>query len=153
MKLLIPLFSVVWSIIVTTTYGDSSSSSHLDRNQDLSEEVMDDAFYHPRYEKLQPIHEDADIIPGSFIVLYHPSNDTSIRRGGRRSRRLLAGRSLTSLQVDTGIILQHEYHHVLDGAIAIENVTDDMLDEILDDPNVAQVVPVRLFNSNNSSYK
>lgn len=88
------------------------------------------------HRKLQRIHSYAETIPGSYIVMFHKD---------QQNRRQLAGRSLSSAEEMDGIIVQHEFVHVLEGAIAIENVTDDVLFEILEDPNVKKVVPVRTY--------
>jgi hypothetical protein len=109
-----------------------------------------------RHRKLEPLEDDAEFVAGSYIVLfYHPPyihhhnhNNTSNNTNPVRRRGLfVAGRSLEMLQEEEGIIVQYEYQQVLPDAIAIENVTDAMLGEILEDPNVALVIPVRIFIS------
>jgi hypothetical protein len=90
------------------------------------------------HRKLQRIHKDATIIPDSYIVLFHEN-----KNGLHQRNRQLAGRSLATLEKETGMVMKHEYTNVLNGAIAIENVSKDVLYDILEDPTVKNVVQVR----------
>ena len=110
-------------IVLDTTHGNMMLRSSSSNSEN-----------HNNHRKLQSIHSNAKTVSGSYIVMFHKD---------QQHKRQLAGRSLSSNEEMDGIIIQHEFVHVLHGAIAIDNVTDDVLHEILDDPNVKQVVPVR----------
>ena len=85
------------------------------------------------HRKLDALDYDTTVVPEAYVVVF----DDNISAESKES-------IFFSLEMSGGTI-KYEYYDSFNG-IAIEDASDDFMDEILDHPDVIRVMPVRKIN-------
>lgn len=92
--------------------------------------LLGSVFSRSLHRKLDVIEDDTTVIHEAYVVVF----DDNISAESKES-------IVISVEMSGGTIM-YEYYDSFNG-IAIEDASDDCLDEILDHPDVIRVMPVR----------